>query len=170
MHIDILHDPDRPDDHVGVLAHYSGGLLVTEGLASPATHLCLSFRSAFADLARPTALLARSIMRQPEWVLDHPGLGVGIPLGHVYILSINSVMNWWTLSEDRNDAEDLQGNLQWCFTLINVAFFLELFRLKAEGLDIKDVESAHSKEGDCDREVVESVAQFLKKKFKDDEN
>jgi hypothetical protein len=168
MHIDILQDNSRHDGSVAVLAHYNGGLLTTEGLVSPATHLCLSFRSGLSDLARPTALLARGIMRQPEWVLDHPNLGVGIPLGNVYILSINSIMDWWTLSEDRNDAEDLQTNLQWCFILINIAFFLELLRLKAEGMDIEDVENAHLRDG-CDMETVGNVVAFLKSMFGNEE-
>ena len=125
---------DQPDNHRAILMSFNGGLLVSEGLAFPNTQICLAFRSGPSDLGSPTALLARGIMRQPEWRLDHPGFGRGIPLGNVYIFSIQSMMDWWTLSEDRNDFGDLQKNLQWPLFFINVAFFLELLRTEDDEL------------------------------------
>ncbi|OCL09531.1 hypothetical protein AOQ84DRAFT_404329 [Glonium stellatum] len=110
-----------------IFASFNGGLIVTEGLAFPGTRICLGFSSSITDLAAPTPLLSRGIMRQPQWAVTHSDLGKdSIPLGQVYISQLSSIIDWWTLSEDRNDRGDLQKNLQWCMFFVNMSFFLAL--------------------------------------------
>lgn len=153
---------DEPDKAF-VLISYTGGLLIQEGLAYPNARLCLAFRSSIIDLAQPTALLARSIMRQAEWSINYPefGEGEGLDLGKVYIFSINSVMDWWTLSEDRNDLGDLARNLQWGFVLINTAFFIALMRSEHFTRVQSRVEKVHAGSSGSNKEVAENFVQYL---------
>jgi hypothetical protein len=149
-------------DNCTILVSYTGGLLVTEGLASPNVRLCLAFKTKISDLALPTALLARAIMRQPEWFIDDVEICKGIPLGNVYVFSITSIIDWWSISEDRNDFSDLQKNLQWCFVLINAAFFISLLRLRElEELGIDSIEEAHSELSESNQAVAQKVVRFF---------
>lgn len=149
--------------HLAVLTSFTGGILLSEGVGFPNAQLYIAFRAQSSDLASPTALLARAIMRQPEWRLTHPELGKGIPLGNVYIFSIQSMMDWWTLSEDRNDMGDLQRNLHWPMFLVNVAFFVELLKTRDEEM-LGEAEKAHG-EDENERRTSEKVAEFLKSAF-----
>jgi hypothetical protein len=166
MQVHIARDVLDPNFHA-VLASYSGGLLVTEGLASPNARLLTAFRCKTTDLAKPTSLLARAAMRQPEWILDdYAEFAKGIPLGNVHIPGINSIIDWWTVSEDRNDLGDLGRNLQWTFSLVNIAFFLALLRL-GEGTRVVDaVEKIHGGMSESTSAVAGEVAHFLHERSK----
>ena len=72
----------QPDGIRKNLTSFSGGILVTEGLAFPNAQVCIAFRAQCFDLAAPTPLLARAIMRQPEWKLKQ-NFAKGMPLGNV---------------------------------------------------------------------------------------
>jgi hypothetical protein len=146
-----------------ILASFSGGILLVEGVGFPEAILCQAFQSTSSDLASPTGLLARSIMRQPEWRLTHPGFGKGIPFGNVYIFSIQSMMDWWTLSEDRNDMGDLQRNLVWPMFLVNVAFFVELLKTGDQEM-IEEIEKAHV-EDENEMKSAQNVVDFLMTAF-----
>ncbi|KAN0102655.1 hypothetical protein V8E51_010968 [Hyaloscypha variabilis] len=146
-----------------ILVSFTGGILVSEGLASPASRLILSFESKTSDLAAPSSLLGRAIMRQPEWRLLE-GAGKGIPLGNVYLFAMQSMLDWWTVSEDRNDMGDLQRNLHWPMFLINVAFFMKCFSIGEKDKELlDDLDAAHNGVGDGDVKVAEDVIRFLKK-------
>jgi hypothetical protein len=155
--------PEDPDTRA-LLISFSGGILVTEGLASLAAPLLLSFQSKISDLAAPSSLLARGIMRQPEWRLQ-AGVGKGIPIGNVYVFAMQSILDWWTLSEDRNDMVDLQRNFHWPLFLVNVAFFLECFRIGMEGDSeiVRELDKVHQEVGNEDLKVAGDVVGFLRK-------
>ncbi|OCK78583.1 hypothetical protein K432DRAFT_356537 [Lepidopterella palustris CBS 459.81] len=120
------HNNEQPETRA-IFVSFLGGVLVTEGLAFPNIRVCIGFRARVTELGAPTPLLVRAIMRQPQWLVSHPQYGnITASLGNVYIFSINSIIDWWSLSEDRNDAHDLQKNLQWPFVLLNMAFYLAL--------------------------------------------
>lgn len=159
MSLIVSHSGDAPNQRA-ILASFCGGILLSEGVGFPNAQLCIAFRAKSPDLAAPTALLARAMMRQPEWRLTHPGFGKGIPLGNVYIFSIQSMMDWWTLSEDRNDMGDLQRNLHWPMFLVNVAFFVELLQTEDKEV-IGEVEKAHGEDGN-ERNTAEKVVEYLK--------
>lgn len=145
-----------------ILTIFTGGVLVSEGLAFPNAQLCLAFSSNLTDLAAPTALLARAIMRQPEWRLN-PNFGKGIPLGNVYVFGVQNMMDWWTLSEDRNDMGDLQRNLHWPMFLVNVGFFLGLLGVgKGDEEFLGEIERVHGGSGGSERKVAEDVVQWLR--------
>lgn len=162
MSLNISHSGQSPTQRA-ILASFSGGILLSEGIGFPNAYLCIAFQASPSDLASPTALLARAIMRQPEWVLTHSEFGKGIPLGNVYILSIQSMMDWWTLSEDRNDMGDIQKNLHWSMFLVNVAFFLEVLEMDDVEM-IGKVEEA-SGEDESERKTAEGVVEFLNTAF-----
>jgi hypothetical protein len=164
MHLAILHSPSPESTSTrSILVSFTGGILVTEGIASPASRLLLSFESKTSDLAAPSSLLGRTIMRQPEWRLQE-GAGKGIPLGNVYLFAVQSMLDWWTLSEDRNDMGDLQRNLHWPMFLINVAFFVGCFSLGEGDKELLDeLDKAHNEVGDVDIRVAKDVVKFLKK-------
>ncbi|KAE8447850.1 hypothetical protein EG329_010079 [Mollisiaceae sp. DMI_Dod_QoI] len=146
-----------------ILASFTGGILVSEGLAAPASQLILSFQAKISDLAAPTSLLGRAIMRQPEWRLQ-AGAGKGIPLGNVYVFAMQNMLDWWTLSEDRNDMADLQRNMHWPLLLVNCAFFLKCMTIGKEDKDLlKGLEEVHEEVGEGDLKVARDVVEFLRK-------
>lgn len=147
-------------DSIALIVSFNGGILVTEGLAAPNTRLLLSFHASPQALGAPTSLLARAIMRQPQWLLTHPS-PLAIPIGNVHIPSLNSVKNWWTLSEDRNDMGDLQNHLQWAFLLVNVAFFLTLLRDGKKEI-VRVVEGEHEIAGSDSQGIAREMVDFLK--------
>jgi hypothetical protein len=165
MHLAILRSPSAESTSTrSILVSFTGGVLVTEGIASPASRLLLSFESNTSDLAAPSSLFGRAIMRQPEWRLQD-GAGKGIPLGNVYLFAVQNMLDWWTLSEDRNDMGDLQRNLHWPMFLINVAFFVGCLSV-GEGGDkelLDELDNAHSEVGDGEVRVAKDVVRFLKK-------
>lgn len=162
MNVQIIKEGQAPP-HRAILATFSGGILFKEGLGFPATRCVLAFRSSCSSLAAPTSLLARAIMRQPAWTLTKD-LGTDIPLGNVYIFAIQSMLDWWTLSEDRNDMGDLQKNLHWPMFLVNVGFFLELLRIgEKDGEVTEEVERAHDGDGEGDLKVAEEVRAYLRR-------
>jgi hypothetical protein len=158
----VLHVvPSQDNNDCDVLIAFGGGLLVSEGLAFPNCQVMLAFHSTISALSTPTALLARGIMRQPEWVLDKANFGP-VPLGKVYVLAIDGMISWWTVSEDRNEMSDLQKNLQWCFMLINISFFLSLLDISKNGkFPLGDIERVHSGSSQANRNVAQEVFQFL---------
>jgi hypothetical protein len=164
MHLAILPSPSPESTSTrSILVSFTGGVLVSEGLAFPASHLLLSFESKTSDLAAPSSLLCRVIMRQPEWRLLE-GVGKGIPLGNVYLFGMQNMLDWWTLSEDRNDMGDLQRNLHWPMFLINVAFFVGCFDIGKEDKELLgELDTAHGEVGDRDIKVAEDVIGFLQK-------
>ncbi|CZR54657.1 uncharacterized protein PAC_04541 [Phialocephala subalpina] len=146
-----------------VLVSFTGGILVSEGLAGPAPQLVLSFQANILDLAAPSSLLGRAIMRQPEWRLQ-TGAGKGIPLGNVYVFAMQSMLDWWILSEDRNDMADLQRNLHWPMLLVNCAFFLKCLEIgKGDEELMKGLDEVHEEVGEGDLKVARDVVDFLKK-------
>jgi hypothetical protein len=164
MHLAIIPSPSPESTSTrSVLVSFTGGVLVTEGLASPASRLLLSFESKTSDLAAPTSLLSRTIMRQPEWRLQ-AGVGNGIPLGNVYLFAVQNMLDWWTVSEDRNDMGDLQRNLHWPMFLINVAFFVGCFVVGKDDRELLDkLDAAHNEVGDGDMKITKDVVRFLEK-------
>lgn len=162
MHVQIIKESQAPL-HRAILATFSGGILFKEGLGFPATRCVLGFRSTCSSLAAPTSLLARAIMRQPTWTLTKD-LGTDIPLGNVYIFAIQSMLDWWTLSEDRNDMGDLQRNLHWPMFLLNLGFFLDVLRSSESDEEvIAEVDSAHEGDGEGDLKVAEEVCAYLRR-------
>jgi hypothetical protein len=160
MKVEVIKEGQR-DSFRAILATFTGGILVSEGSAFPNAQVCLGFSSKCAHLAAPTGLLARIIMRQPEWKLDKT-FGKGIPLGNVYIFSIQSMMDWWTLSEDRNDLGDLQRNLHWPMFLINVAFFMQLLRLEEVDRELlTELNTVHGSPDSGNLEVAKSVVEYF---------
>ncbi|KAH6674700.1 hypothetical protein B0J14DRAFT_479030 [Halenospora varia] len=154
----------QPEGVLALIASFNNGLLVTEGLAFPTTQVCIAFRANTTDLAAPTSLLCRSIMRQPEWRLDRE-FPKGMPLGNVYIFAMQSMLTWWTLSEDRNDMGNLQTNLHWPFVLINMAFFILL--LESGEKDVLDaLEKAHEGNGENDAKIAEAIIAFIRDQVK----
>ncbi|KAH8660953.1 hypothetical protein BGZ60DRAFT_566618 [Tricladium varicosporioides] len=154
----------QPGGVFALIASFSNGLLVTEGLAFPTTQVCIAFRANTTDLAAPTSLLCRSVLRQPEWKLDCD-FPKGIPLGNVYIFAMQSMLTWWTLSEDRNDMGNLQSNLHWPFILVNMAFFILLMESGEKDVLVA-LEKAHEGNGDDDVKVAEAVVAFIRDQVK----
>ncbi|KAI9859760.1 MAG: hypothetical protein M1813_006477 [Trichoglossum hirsutum] len=145
-----------------ILVSFFGGILVEEGLGFPGARMGVAFRSPIGELAAPTPLLARAIMRQPQWMVENAELGHGaIPLGGVYIFGISSMMDWWTVSEDRNDMGDLQRNLQWPLLLLNLAFFLALLDMRDTDPDLVAAVGAAQRPTGNEREVAGEVVAFL---------
>jgi hypothetical protein len=146
-----------------VLASFLGGVLVSEGLAFPSSRLGIAFRTSASDLATPTPFLARAIMRQPQWMVVNSEFGGGvIPIGNVYIFSINSMMDWWTVSEDRNDMGDIQRNLHWPFLLINIAFYVSLLTLPERDAELVDGIEQVQRATTHEKETAEAVVEFFK--------
>jgi hypothetical protein len=149
-----------------VLVSFLGGVLVREGLGFPNARLGVGFRSSIAELAAPTPLLARAIMRQPQWMVDNVELGGDtIPIGNVHIPSINSMVDWWTLSEDRNDLGDLQKNLHWPLLLVNTAFFIALLTMPEEDIELKNaIEDSHEVTSG-ERQTSEAIVGYFRDIF-----
>jgi hypothetical protein len=164
MHLAILpSSSSESTSQRSILVSFSGGILVSEGVSFPACRLLMSFESKISDLAAPSALLGRALMRQPEWRLQK-GAGKGIPLGNVYLFAVQNMLDWWTVSEDRNDMGDLQRNLHWPMFLINISFFLGCFILGKEDKELLEgLDAAHNEVGDGDVKVSKDVLGFLKK-------
>jgi hypothetical protein len=152
------------DGTIAVLASFNGGILVSEDLASPNTRLLISFRASPQSLCTPKPLLARAIMRQPQWVQMNTTSPFSMPVGSVHIPTLGSMMNWWTVSEDRNDMGNLQRNLQWAFLLVNLAFFVKL--LKDGGPEvIRQVEAGQEGAGDDSQTIAAKVVDSLRGLF-----
>lgn len=148
------------DGTIAILASFNGGILVSEGLASPNTRLLISFRASPKSLCAPTPLLARAIMRQPQWAQMNTSSPLSMPVGTVHIPSLTSMMNWWTVSEDRNDMGDLQTNLQWAFLLVNLAFFIKL--MKDGGPEVvEQVEAGYEGAGSDIQAIAGKVIDYL---------
>ncbi|MGK2896122.1 MAG: hypothetical protein ACSLEY_00765, partial [Candidatus Saccharimonadales bacterium] len=93
---------------------------------------------------------------------DH-SFGNGIPLGNVYVFSIQSMTDWWTLSEDRNDLGDLQRNLHWPMFLLNVAFFVRLLEIGERDQELLvELEKAFGEKDENQFKVAQDVIAFLK--------
>ncbi|KAE9365014.1 hypothetical protein N431DRAFT_430584 [Stipitochalara longipes BDJ] len=160
MNLHVL-QAGQPEGIRGILTSFSGGIIVTEGLAFPNAQVCIAFRAQCSDLVAPTSLLARAIMRQPEWKLKR-NFAKDIPLGNVYIFAMQSMLDWWTVSEDRNDMSDLQRNLHWPFFLVNLAFFIQLIRRGRKDTEIlKTLEEAHGTSGEAEGKVAADVLRFI---------
>ncbi|XP_750082.2 uncharacterized protein AFUA_1G03320 [Aspergillus fumigatus Af293] len=141
--------------HRAMIVSFLGGILVTEGLAYPNVRMCAGFRATVSQLAAHTCLLVRLILRQPQWMTMHPEFGNGrVPLGSVYIPPINSIVDWWAMSEDRNDALDLQKNLLWSFTLVNLAFYPSLLRNHGDDIQLMDAINAAHQGIDMEAEMI----------------
>jgi hypothetical protein len=82
----------------------------------------------------------------------------------VYLFAVQNMLDWWTVSEDRNDMGDLQRNLHWPMFLINISFFLGCFILGKEDKELLEgLDAAHNEVGDGDVKVSKDVLGFLKK-------
>jgi len=160
------HSPDGDSDGtVGILVSFKGGILVSEGIVSPNTRLIVGFRALPRSLCAPTPLLARGIMRQPQWVQTHTPTPFSVPVvGSVHFPTLTSLMNWWTVSEDRNDMGDLQTNLQWAFLLVNLAFFVKLLKEGGGGI-VREVEGEHDGAGGDNRAIAKKVVDCLRALF-----
>jgi hypothetical protein len=103
-------------------------------------------------------------MRQPQWVQMNTTSPFSMPVGSVHIPTLGSMMNWWTVSEDRNDMGNLQRNLQWAFLLVNLAFFVKL--LKDGGPEvIRQVEAGQEGAGDDSQTIAAKVVDSLRGLF-----
>ena len=72
------------------------------------------------------------------------------------------MLDWWTLSEDRNDLGDLQKNLHWAFFLVNVAFFIQLIRWGQKDMEIlKTLEEAHGSSGKAEDKAAADILGFI---------
>ncbi|KAH0539048.1 hypothetical protein FGG08_004394 [Glutinoglossum americanum] len=152
-----------------ILASFFGGILVNEGLAFPNARMGIAFRSSITELASPTPLLARAIMRQPQWMVDSEELKRGaLPIGNVHIPSINSMIDWWTISEDRNEMVDLQKNLHWSLLLINISFYISLLTSPEKDTELVDaIESMQVVTGH-ESKIAEDVVGFFKQLYASD--
>jgi hypothetical protein len=150
----------------GIFVSFLGGVLVKEGLAFPNARLGIGFCSPVADLAAPTSLLARAVMRQPQWMVNNHELGdIIIPIGNVHIFAISSMMTWWTISEDRNDMGDLQSNLHWPFLLINTAFYISLLTMPEKDLELVNIIEKSQKISGHERQIGDAVMEFFQNIF-----
>ena len=113
---------DDTDENVTIV-FFSGGFLVSEGLAYPTVNMVTSFTCHSFELAAPTCLIARC---QSRWMVQE--IVVNLGLGDVHIPSSAALLSWWTVSEGSNDMGDLQDNLQWALLLIKIAFFVALLQ------------------------------------------
>jgi hypothetical protein len=76
---------------------------------------------------------------------------------------MQSMLDWWTVSEDRNDMGDLQRNLHWPMFLVNVAFFLRCLIIGKEDEELlKELDIAHKEVGNGDVKVVQDIIKFLR--------
>ena len=156
--------------HRKVVATYVGGVLTEEGLAFPNSQICLAFPCPVADLAAPTPLLARGLMRQSQWSIEYPHITKRtLPyLGGTYITTFDSLITWWTVAEDRNDMGDQHKNLHGSLLLINIAFFLSLLRKYADDNDIiAEVDEAHKDASEEDERLAEAVVNFFAENLAD---
>ena len=102
-------------------------------------------------------------MRQPEWYITRPDLSQdALQLGSQHVPAISSVVDWWTLSEDRNDLYDLARNLQAAFFLINIAFFLALGEAMGES-ELKAVARMHAGAGEDVERVGKEAGAALRR-------
>lgn len=121
----VFVNTDNPSsDKRALLVCYMGGVLVKEGIAAPNTIVNVAFRSSIENLAAPTGLLLRGIMRQQSWKVEPGALDETITaLANVHIPALHSLVTWWTVSELRNTLKDNQENLQWAALPILTRFF-----------------------------------------------
>ncbi|KAF2263681.1 hypothetical protein CC78DRAFT_465258 [Lojkania enalia] len=147
-----------------IIVSFNGGVLTEEGLAYPNAKLCLAFPTLIQDLAAPTPLLARAIMRQSQWAIENERIcKKNLPfLGGMYVTTLDSLLTWWTIAEDRNDMRDQHKNLHGSFLIICTAFFLAL--LQNHGDDealIKGIESAHASSSEEDEGYSKTFLNFV---------
>jgi hypothetical protein len=162
MHVQITNEGQGPLQRA-VLVTCTGGILFKEGLGFPSARLITSFRASCSSLAAPTPFLARAIMRQPAWTLT-AGAATDIPLGNVYVFAMQSMLDWWTLSEDRNGMGDLQKNLHWPMFLINAGFYLEVFSIgKVDEEMLGQVSGKHEPSGEEDMKAAKEIGTYLRR-------
>ncbi|KAF2467832.1 uncharacterized protein BDR25DRAFT_358104 [Lindgomyces ingoldianus] len=154
---------DVPTERKVIIA-FSGGVLTEEGLAFPNAQMCLAFPTQVSDLAAPTPLLVRGLMRQPEWSIDHQHLAKkNLPwLGGMYITTMDSMLSWWILSEDRNDMSDQHSNLHGSMLLVSLAFFVAV--LKDYGTDVelvKGIEKSNKGSSKEEHDIASHLVSFL---------
>lgn len=149
-----------------VVVVFQGGVVTEEGLAYPNATMCVAFPSTANDLAAPTPLLARGIMRQPEWRLERTQINKNtLPfMGGTYISSFDSMLTWWSIAEDRNEMGDQHKNLHGSFVLISTAFFLALLRQGSKDEElIQAIELAHRPSSGDDETYAWNLVDFLSK-------
>lgn len=150
-----------------VIVSFHSGLLTKEGIASPNTLVQIAFRSSAANLAAPTGLLARGIMRQPFWMVNE-GLFANLiaVVGNVHIPALNPVVSWWTVSEMRNGLKDNQENLQWAFMLLNALFFVLLRRDFADDqVLICALSAMHQDDRPDSKELAMKLCGYFRKEY-----
>jgi len=153
---------DADDRHVVVL--FNGGVVTDEGLAFPNATLCTAFTCSKTDLAAPTPLLARLIMRQQEWSARHTQIRRDTlrSVGGTYITSFDQLVSWWTFSEDRNDIGDMHKNLHGSFIVICMAFFVALLRNYPGDSTLREaIQVAHETATDDDEANAANMVTFL---------
>jgi hypothetical protein len=85
MSLALIGNPDQSLRNI--VAVFEGGLVAQEGLACTNTTMAVAFPAVLADLAAPTPLLARGVMRQSQWSLEKTHInGKTLPsMGGTYI-------------------------------------------------------------------------------------
>ncbi|KAF2110878.1 hypothetical protein BDV96DRAFT_650490 [Lophiotrema nucula] len=143
---------------------YAGGILTEEGLAFPNAQMCLAFPAYISDLAAPTPLLVRGLMRQPEWSIENEDLAKkNLPwLGGMYITTMDSLLSWWILAEDRNDMNDQHSNLHGSTMMISLAFFLAILSAYEDDVDlISGIEKLHQGCSKEEEDIAKNFVNFL---------
>jgi len=130
-----------------IIVSFTGGVLTEQGLAFPNARMCLAFTCHSRELATPTPLLLRAIMRQREWMLGYSCMSKeNMPfLKGLYITSFDSLTSWWTFAEGRNGLTDQHKNLHGSFILISTAFFIALWNAIGKDRElVKEVEREYA--------------------------
>jgi hypothetical protein len=163
MNVQIFPTITSPSER-NVVVSYTGAVLTQEGLAFPNAQMCLAFTCPMADLAAPTPLLARGLMRQPQWSVEYTQISKDtLPnLGGMYITSFDSLVTWWTVAEDRNDMRDQHRNLHGAMVVINFAFFLAIMRSCEDESVVEEIERAHEGAGEEDQKFAEGIVDLLR--------
>ncbi|KAH7169861.1 hypothetical protein EDB81DRAFT_774023 [Dactylonectria macrodidyma] len=162
MSLGLVQATDERERHV--LVEFEGGIVTEEGLAFPNVTVATAFSSSNADLAAPTPLLARGIMRQSQWSLEKVQINKGsLPfMGGTYISSFDSLVTWWTIAEDRNELGDQHKNLHGSFILLCTAFFLAVLRKGEKERDlVKTINAAHEQASQEDDKYAQALMNFL---------
>ncbi|KID80894.1 hypothetical protein MGU_11689 [Metarhizium guizhouense ARSEF 977] len=167
MKLALIGDSDGSLRHIIVV--FDGGVVALEGLAFPNATMAVAFSAVLTDLAAPTPLLARGIMRQPQWSLEKTQInGKDLPsMGGTYISTFDSLMTWWTLAEDRNELGDQHKNLHGSFVLISTAYFLQLLRKGEQtgellnAIDAAHIKGATEEDNNCAQDFVDFLSRSL---------
>ena len=123
----------EPQLLLNVIISFNGGVLVKEGLAFPGACMLLGLPALpAAAISSPAAILARGVLRQPTWFVVTTLTGMRGVLGEVHVPAVDSLVSWWTVSENENDNNALQTNLQWGMIVASIAFFVALLEKEAE--------------------------------------